>query len=80
MRLKVKSSFRDKVTRKIYTPGEYFETEDQARIDKLVDAKLAEVEEKKLTKDDICKLLDEQGIEYDPKAKKEELAAILGGE
>ncbi|MBN2796227.1 MAG: hypothetical protein JXR88_12525 [Clostridia bacterium] len=80
MKFKVKSRFRDKITRTIYNPGDSFETDDENRIKMILDGDLCEPEEKKQTKEDICKLLDEKGISYDSTAKKDELLLLLGGE
>jgi len=78
MKLKVISSFRDKVTRKIILPGSTFETDDEERVNKLIDNKLAEEIEEKMTKDDIIAKLKELNIDHDPKVKKDELLALLG--
>lgn len=81
MKFKVLSKFRDIVTRKMIFPGDYIEIEDQDRCQKLLSNKLAEeVREEKVTKENIIKELIGKDIDHDPKAKKEVLIALLGGE
>jgi len=82
MKFNVVSKFKEASSGKFYFPGETYETEDEEKIKKIIEKELAiEVEEKttsKLTKEEICELLKEKEIEFDPKTKKEELLTILG--
>jgi len=76
--------FRDKYNlQKVYKAGDEFFSNEQKRIKNLLERGLIErVEEpslNSLTKKEIMQLLDEKGIEYNAKAKKEELIELLQG-
>ncbi len=82
--MKVLKNFRCKNTGKIMIAGEEFESADIRRIETLVEKGFVDADKPipstELTKKEIMALLDEQGIEYSPKAKKDELIKLLGGD
>ncbi len=67
----------------VHKAGDEFFSNEQKRIINLLERGLIErVEEpslNSLTKKEIMQLLDEKGIEYNAKAKKEELIELLQG-
>ena len=82
---KVISKFHDKYNlKKVYYVGDEFSSDDQERINDLIDRGLIEGDKKPsfdlLTKKEIMGLLEEKGIEYNSKANKEELIKLLGGD
>ncbi|NLL63995.1 MAG: hypothetical protein GX241_07205 [Ruminococcaceae bacterium] len=81
MNAKVIKRFKDKYTRNLYVPGDLFEAET-ARIEYLINLgylKPIKIDFNSMTKKEIMKLLDGKGIEYDAKAKKDELIELLQG-
>ena len=81
MKAKVIKRFRDKHAGGLYTPGDLFEAET-ARIEYLINLgylKPIKIDFNSMTKKEIMKLLDGKGIEYDAKAKKDELIELLQG-
>lgn len=82
---KVISKFHDKYDlKKVYHVGDEFSSDDQERINNLINRGLIEGEKKPsfdlLTKKEIMGLLEEKGIEYNARANKEELLNLLGGD
>ena len=77
--MKVLKNFRCKNTGKIILAGENFESADTKRIDFLVKKGLlgGEMPPIEATKKEIMALLDENGIDYNPKSKKEELLKLV---
>jgi len=82
--MKVLKNFRCKNTGEIILAGEEFESADIRRIESLVKKGFVDADEPipsaELTKKDIMALLDEKGIEYNPRDKKDELIELLGGD
>ncbi len=82
MKYRVIKRFKDKYTRDIYIPGDLFESKETARINDLLNRKLIEEVQQNygsLAKKELMKLLEENGIEFDAKAKKNELIKLLQG-
>ena len=81
---KVIREFHDKYDLKIvYKIGDEFSSNEPDRIKDLIDRGLIEGEKpsfNSMTRKEIIKELEEKGIEYNAKAKKEELAKLLGGD
>lgn len=82
--MRVLRKFRDKYNKDIiYQVGENFVSDDIERINDLISRGLIEGELKpsfsSMTKREIMQLLDKKGIEYNAKAKKEELLELLQG-
>lgn len=81
---KVIREFHDKYNLKIvYKVGDEFSSNEPDRIKDLIDRGLIEGEKpsfNSMTKKEIIKELEEKGIEYNAKAKKEELVKLLGGD
>lgn len=83
--MKVIRKFIDKYNKDIiYQVGDEFVSDDTDRINDLINRGLIEGEVKpsfdSMTKKEIMKLLDEKSIEYNARAKKEELIELLGGD
>lgn len=80
---KVIKLFKDKYNGQIYKIGDVFECDDTARINDLINRGLIEGEVQpsynSLTKKEIVELLEEKGIAYNARAKKEELIELLQG-
>lgn len=80
---KVIKLFKDKYNGQIYKIGDVFESDDTARINDLINRGLIEGEVQpsynSLTKKEIVELLEEKGIAYNARAKKEELIELLQG-
>lgn len=76
--------FKDKYTGQIYKPGDSFKSDEKDRIKDLINRGLIKKNTEQsydtLTKKEIIKLLRERNIEYNPKAKKEELIKLLEGD
>lgn len=81
---KIIREFHDKYDLKIvYKVGDEFSSNEPDRIKDLIDRGLIEGEKpsfNSMTKKEIIKELEEKGIEYNAKAKKEELVELLGGD
>lgn len=80
--MKVLKEFHDiNNLKKIYRVGDLFESEDEKRIENLIERGLIEGESvpsiDSLTKTEIAAELEERGIEFDKKAKVDELRALL---
>jgi predicted transcriptional regulator YheO len=80
--MKVLREFHDiNNLKKIYRVGDSFESEDEKRIENLIERGLIEGEPMpsidSLTKIEIITELEERGIEFDKKAKVDELRALL---
>ncbi len=87
MKYKVMRRFRDKYTREIYLPGDAFTSDEAARIEDLLNRKLIEPmpegelpDYNAMTKKELMALLDERGIDYNPRQTRSELIAQLGGD
>lgn len=83
--MKVISKFHDKYDlKKVYNVGDEFTSDNQERINDLVNRGLIEGDKKPsfdlLSKKEIMGLLEEKGIEYNTRANKEELLSLLGGD
>jgi len=86
MKYNVIRRFRDKYTGEIYLPGDAFVSDETDRIEDLLNRKLIEPmpegelpDYNAMTKKEIMALLDERGIDYNPRQTKAELIALLGG-
>ncbi|MFA5527660.1 MAG: hypothetical protein WC996_03520 [Peptostreptococcales bacterium] len=75
MKLKIIKRLKDKYTGEIILPGDILITDELNRIKDLINREIAEV-----TKKEIILFLDKKDIVYNPKMKKEELIALLGGD
>jgi len=84
MKYNVAQRFKDKYTREIYLPSNPFESDDTKRIKDLLDRNLIkeikEIDLKGLTNKELRRKLEQEGIDYDTKANKKELKALLGGD
>lgn len=84
MKYEVVKRFRDKYTGELILPGDSFMCDENERIKDLLERGLIEGEIKPsfdtLTKKELKGLLEEKGIEFNPKVKKDELIALLGGD
>ena len=87
MKYNVIRRFRDKYTGEIYLPGVTFESDEAGRIEDLLNRKLIEpmpegelTDYNAMTKKELMALLDERGIDYNPRQTKSELIAQLGGD
>lgn len=83
--MKVISKFHDKYDlKKVYNIGDEFTSDDQERINDLINRGLIEGDKKPsfdlLSKKEIMGLLEEKDIEYSARANKEELIKLLGGD
>lgn len=84
--MKVARRFRDKYTGEIYLPGDPFKSDDDRRLKDLLqrglieEYKVKEIDLQKLTNKELKKRLETEGIEYDVRATKKELIALLGGD
>ena len=81
MKAKVIKRFRDKHAGGLYTPGDLFEAET-ARIEYLINLgylKPIKIDFNSMTKKEIINLLDDKGIEYNPRQTKSELIKLLQG-
>lgn len=82
MKARVIKRFKDKYTGERFLPGDLFEGET-ARINELKFRGFVEVSEinhSTYTKKELAKMLDNKGIEYNLKDKKDTLISLLGGE
>jgi len=81
---KVIREFHDKYNLKIvYKVGDEFSSNEPDRIKDLIDRGLIEGDKpsfNSMTRKELIKELEEKGIEYNAKAKKEELIELLGGD
>ncbi len=87
MKYNVIRRFRDKYTGEIYLPGVTFESDEAARIEDLLNRKLIEPmpegelpDYNAMTKKELMALLDERGVDYNPRQTRSELIAQLGGD
>lgn len=81
MKAKVIKRFKDKYAGDLYVPGDLFEGET-ARIEYLINLgylKPIKIDFNSMTKKEIIVLLEEKGIAYNARAKKEELIELLQG-
>ena len=75
--------FRDKYTGEIILPGATFICDEADRIKDLVSRgiiKTQDLNPDKMTKKEIMSMLDDKGIEYNPRQTKTELIKLLGGD
>lgn len=82
MKFNVNKRFKDKYTGEIYLPGDTFKSDDDKRIEDLINRKLINQNEdlSNLTKKELQALLDEREIEHTTRLKKDELISLLGGD
>ena len=83
MKYEVIRRFRDKYTGEIILPGSTFICDETDRIKDLVSRgiiKKQELNPDEMTKKEIMLMLDERGIEYNPRQTKSELIKLLGGD
>jgi hypothetical protein len=83
--MKVIRKFHDKYNLNIvYNIGDEFSSNEPDRIKDLIDRGLIEGEMKpsfdSMTKKELIKELEERGIKFNAKAKREELIELLGGD
>ncbi len=83
MKYEVIRRFRDKYTGEIILPGSTFICDETDRIKDLTDRgiiKKQDLNPDAMTKKEIMLMLDERGIEYNPRQTKSELIKLLGGD
>ena len=83
MKYEVIRRFRDKYTGEIILPGATFICDEADRIKDLTDRGIIKKQDLNLdamTKKEIMLMLDERGIECNPRQTKAELIALLGGD
>ena len=83
MKYEVIRRFRDKYTGEIILPGSTFICDETDRIKDLTDRgiiKKQEINPDEMTKKEIMSMLDDKGIEYNPRQTKTELIKLLGGD
>lgn len=82
MKYKVIRRFRDKYTGEIILPGATFICDETDRIKDLTDRgiiKKQEINPDEMTKKEIMSILDDKGVEYNPRQTKAELIKLLQG-
>ena len=83
MKYEVIRRFRDKYTGEIILPGATFICDEADRIKDLTDRgiiKKQDLNPDEMTKKEIMSMLDDKGIEYNPRQTKAELIKLLGGD
>ncbi len=83
MKYEVIRRFRDKYTGEIILPGATFICDEADRIKDLVSRgiiKTQDLNPDEMTKKEIMSMLDDKGIEYNPRQTKTELIKLLGGD
>lgn len=83
MKYEVIRRFRDKYTGEIILPGSAFICDETDRIKDLVSRgiiKKQDLNPDEMTKREIMSMLDDKGIEYNPRQTKAELIKLLGGD
>ena len=83
MKYEVIRRFRDKYTGEIVLPGATFTCDEADRIKDLVSRgiiKKQDLNPDEMTKKEIMSMLDDKGIEYNPRQTKSELIKLLGGD
>ncbi len=83
MKYEVIRRFRDKYTGEIILPGSTFVCDETDRIKDLVSRgiiKKQDLNPDEMTKKEIMSMLDDKGIEYNPRQTKTELIKLLGGD
>lgn len=83
MKYEVIRRFRDKYTGEIILPGATFICDEADRIKDLVSRgiiKKQDLNPDEMTKKEIMSMLDDKGIEYNPRQTKTELIKLLGGD
>lgn len=83
MKYEVIRRLRDKYTGEIILPGATFICDEADRIKDLVSRgiiKKQDLNPDEMTKKEIMSMLDDKGIEYNPRQTKTELIKLLGGD
>jgi hypothetical protein len=83
MKYEVIRRFRDKYTGEIILPGSTFICDENDRIKDLISRRIIKAQDlnpDEFTKKEIMSMLDDKGIEYNPRQTKAELIALLGGD
>ena len=83
MKYEVIRRFCDKYTGEIILPGATFICDEADRIKDLVSRGIIKKQDLKpdeMTKKEIMSMLDDKGIEYNPRQTKTELIKLLGGD
>lgn len=81
MKYEVIRRFRDKYTGEIILPGATFICDETDRIQNLIGRGIIEsIPPDEMTKKEIVSMLDDKGIEYNPRQTKTELIKLLGGD
>jgi hypothetical protein len=83
MKYEVIRRFRDKYTGEIILPGATFICDEADRVKDLTDRGIIKKQDfnpDAMTKKEIMLMLDERGIEYNPRQTKTELIKLLGGD
>ena len=83
MKYEVIRRFRDKYTGEIVLPGATFTCDEPDRIQNLIKRgfiKTQDLNPDEMTKKEIMLMLDDKGIEYNPRQTKAELIKLLGGD
>ena len=83
MKYEVIRRFRDKYTGEIILPGSTFICDETDRIKDLASRgiiKKQDLNPDEMTKKEIMSMLDDKGIEYNPRQTKTELIKLLGGD
>ncbi len=83
MKYEVIRRFRDKYTGEIILPGATFTCDEADRIQNLIGRgiiKKQDLNPDEMTKKEIMSMLDDKGIEYNPRQTKAELIKLLGGD
>lgn len=83
MKYEVARRFRDKYTGEIVLPGATFICDENDRIQDLIDRGIIKkqgLDLDEMTKKEIMSMLDDKGIEYNPRQTKAELIELLGGD
>lgn len=83
MKYEVIRRFRDKYTGEIILPGATFTCDEADRIQNLIGRgiiKTQDLNPDEMTKREIMSMLDDKGIEYNPRQTKAELIKLLGGD
>lgn len=83
MKYEVIRRFRDKYTGEAILPGATFICDENDRIKDLTERGIIKkqgIDLDEMTKKEIMSMLDDKGIEYNPRQTKTELLKLLGGE
>ena len=83
MKYEVIRRFRDKYTGEIILPGSTFICDENDRIKDLISRRIIKAQDlnpDEFTKKEIMSMLEDKGIEYNPRQTKAELIKLLGGD